>query len=127
MKAGLGLLLRLPSPTTVTSVHVEGGRAGTAVELRAATGDPSTLGDTHLLTTQTLSDGATDITVPDGVPGDRLLLWITALPMPDAASVGEVTVAGTVSGGGSGSDGGSGSTTAPEPATTGAAGARSAH
>ncbi|MDH2456792.1 lipid II flippase MurJ [Corynebacterium bovis] len=124
VKAGLGLLLRLPSPTTVTSVHVEGGRAGTTVELRAATGDPTTLGDTHLLTTQTLSDGATDLTVPDGVPGDRLLLWITALPMPDAASVGEVTVAGTVSGDGSGSGSGSGATTAPEPA---AAGARSAH
>jgi putative peptidoglycan lipid II flippase len=50
------------------------------------------------------ADGKTDGSAPaDGEkgsrrqlsePGDRVLLWITGLPLPDAATVGEITVHG---------------------------------
>jgi putative peptidoglycan lipid II flippase len=78
------------------------------VELRTGDGDVTSLDQTTLLATAT-SEGnsltlSPETTVPEdgkqGVsrdlpkPADRVLVWITGLPMPDAATVGEITVHG---------------------------------
>ena len=109
---GIGLLLQLPDTTTVTEVELEGLTEGTRIELRLAPrgGDLDSLEQATLLDAQTASgetmtlsqdiggdgaegaDGDVDAeALENAVSGDRVLLWITELPMPDAASVGEVT------------------------------------
>ncbi|MGO3361685.1 MAG: murein biosynthesis integral membrane protein MurJ [Corynebacterium sp.] len=113
LKPGLGLLLQLPSPTAVTSVNLEGMTPGTRVELRLAPrgGDLESLDQAPVVAAETASDddgtlslrsdldpgedGVFEEGVPeDAVVGDRVLLWITELPMPEAATVGEATVHG---------------------------------
>lgn len=94
LKPGLGLLLSLDGPTSVTSVDLEGVPAGTRIELRTGSGEISTVDQTQLLDAQTASGGTLTLSGEDAPAGDRVLLWITELPMPDAASVGEVTVHG---------------------------------
>ena len=94
---------------------LEGLTEGTRIELRLAPrgGDLDSLEKATLLDAQTASgetmtlsqdigsdgaegaDGDVDAeALENAVSGDRVLLWITELPMPDAASVGEVTVTG---------------------------------
>ncbi len=108
VKDGIGLLLTLPEPVAVTQVELTGVRPGMTVELRTGDGDVTSLDQTTLLATAT-SEGnsltlSPETTVPEdgkqGVsrdlpkPADRVLVWITGLPMPDAATVGEITVHG---------------------------------
>ena len=124
-KEGIGLLLTLPKNTKITEVSLEGLRAGTQLELRTADGAPRTLEDTVAVAsvnvtgrTVTLPLGDSNgeqrrelggtVTRDQGDAGaaerakeeaekghDHLLIWITALPMPQAATVGEVRVTGT--------------------------------
>lgn len=115
LKPGIGLLLQLPDTTTVTEVELEGLTEGTRIELRLAPrgGGLDSLEQATLLDAQTASgetmtlsqdiggdgaegaDGDVDAeALENAVSGDRVLLWITELPMPDAAGVGEVTVTG---------------------------------
>lgn len=120
-KEGIGLLIDLPEQTMVSSVSLEGLRPGTTIELRSADGKPTTLGDTELLDT-VRADGATktvDLTSQgsnadagagassaaqptetaaqnaDRPVGNYLLVWITELPLPQAATISEVSVMGT--------------------------------
>lgn len=147
LKEGVGILIDLPQDTRIHSVALQGLTPGTTMQLRTSTGDPSTLNDTTLL--DTVSVTAPDMTVeldptrrdtpsttqqvpgsnsaspseavtvtvepqpgasasadpgsnPNADPkgpgrpkGNRLLLWITGLPMPNAASISEISVQGT--------------------------------
>lgn len=108
VKEGIGLLLTLPDATALTEVELSGVRPGMTVELRTASGEITSLSQTTLLATGT-STGDTLRLSPDGTvpadgqqgisrnlpaPTDRVLLWITALPMPDAATIAEITVHG---------------------------------
>ena len=87
---------------------MSGLNPGMTVELRTGSGDVTSLDQTTLLATGT-SEGDTLSLAPDAKsvptdgqegtkdlpdPQDRVLLWITGLPMPDAAQVAEVTVHG---------------------------------
>lgn len=97
LKPGIGLMLSLDGPGAVSSVDLEGVPEGTRIELRTASGETASVEETELLDAQTAS-GDTVILAADDVgavePGDRVLLWITELPMPEAASVSEVVVHG---------------------------------
>ncbi|MGV0869716.1 lipid II flippase MurJ [Corynebacterium kalidii] len=94
LKPGIGLLLSLDGPTSVTSVDLEGVPAGTRIEMRTGSGEITAVDQTQLLDAQTASGGTLTLNGEDAPAGDRVLLWITELPMPEAASVGEVTVHG---------------------------------
>lgn len=108
VKEGIGLLLTLPQATALTEVELSGLNPGMTVELRTGSGDVTSLDQTTLLATGT-SEGDTLSLAPDAKsvptdgqegtkdlpdPQDRVLLWITGLPMPDAAQVAEITVHG---------------------------------
>jgi putative peptidoglycan lipid II flippase len=108
VKEGIGLLLTLPQATALTEVQLTGVNPGMTVELRTGSGDITSLDQTTLLATG-ISEGDTLSLAPDGDgvtadgeqgtkdlpdPEDRVLLWITGLPMPDAAQVAEITVHG---------------------------------
>ncbi|WP_297008887.1 lipid II flippase MurJ, partial [uncultured Corynebacterium sp.] len=128
LKDGIGLLLTLPQATALTEVDLAGVRPGMTVELRSASGDVTSLDQTTLLTTGTSTGDTLRLSpdagaVADGEQGtkdlpearDRVLLWITGLPMPDAATVAEITVHGAPR-----VD--KGATTAPTAASTAAPG-----
>ncbi|MGO1991949.1 MAG: murein biosynthesis integral membrane protein MurJ [Corynebacterium sp.] len=94
LKQGIGLLLSLDGETSVTSVDLEGVPEGTRIELRTGSGDITSIDQTEVLDAETASGDTLTLTGEDAPAGDRVLLWITELPMPDAASVGEVVVHG---------------------------------
>jgi putative peptidoglycan lipid II flippase len=104
LKPGVGLLVQLPDTTDVTSVEMVGMTPGTSVEMRLAPrgGDLDSLDQAPVLDSGTASVDTLNLTAEktgeDAVSGDRVLLWITELPMPEAASVGEVTVNGVPAG-----------------------------
>ncbi|MGV0396777.1 murein biosynthesis integral membrane protein MurJ [Corynebacterium suicordis] len=104
VKEGIGVLIELPEGTSPTEITVEGLRPGTVMELRSSTGDPATLTDTAVLSTLRADSSTETVTLDkpaaantDNQPAksNRLLLWITELPQPDAATIGEVKVKGT--------------------------------
>jgi putative peptidoglycan lipid II flippase len=112
VKEGIGLMLSLPTQTALSVVDVAGLRPGTTVELRVGSGDVTSLDQTSVVATGTADSDHMSLTADghaggaspaDGEkvarrnlsdPGDRVLLWITGLPMPEAATVGEITVHG---------------------------------
>ena len=80
-KNGVGLMLQLPSPTTVGSVSLTVPSSGTAVQIRSAgTPNPASLEDTTVLTPPTpLKTGTNTITVTGASPTSNLLVWISTL------------------------------------------------
>lgn len=125
-KEGIGLLVNLPEGTRLTQVKLLGVRPGTVFQFRTATGTPQVLADTTLVATAVAegdsvevdmrrrtssagnadeqpaqpSTGAGSSALPERA--DKLLVWITQLPMPQAATIGEVEASGTWTGQSSG-------------------------
>ena len=87
-KAGVGLMLTLPSPTRVATVSVAVPSTGTAVEIRSAqTANPASLAATTLLAgPTTLTPGDNTITVGAKEPTSHLLVWISTLGSTDGQS-----------------------------------------
>ncbi|BBY98383.1 serine/threonine-protein kinase [Mycolicibacterium fallax] len=87
-KAGVGLMLTLPSPTRVATVSVAVPSTGTAVEIRSAqTANPASLADTTVLAgPTTLTPGDNTITVGATEPTSHLLVWISTLGSTDGQS-----------------------------------------
>lgn len=99
-KNGVGLLLQLPNPTTLSSVDINVDSTGTTVQIRSAqSANPSTLEDTTELTPSTpLKPGNNTITVPSASPTSYVLVWIDTLGTVDGASrsnVAEITLKGS--------------------------------
>jgi hypothetical protein len=94
LKDGMGVLINLGSPRTVSEVHVETSAPGVAMDLRTGPNDPgnNSNGDKKVLETYTrLSDS--DIDKSDGtreilpVPTEQqyqyILVWLSELPRAD--------------------------------------------
>jgi putative peptidoglycan lipid II flippase len=99
-KNGVGLLLQLPQPTTLSSVDINVNSTGTSVQIRSAqTANPSTLEDTTELTPSTpLKPGNNTITVPSASPTSNVLVWIDTLGTVNGESrsdVAEITLKGS--------------------------------
>lgn len=96
-KNGVGLMLRLPSPTVVGSVSISVSSTGTQVQIRSAdSAGPASLDDTTLLTGPTaLKPGSNTIAVPSAEPTSYLLVWISTLGQTNGKNrtdVSEVSV-----------------------------------
>ncbi len=96
-KNGVGLMLKLPRPTTPGSVTIDLNSTGTEVEIRSAdSADPSSLEDTTELTPPTpLKPGTNTVDISDASPTSYLLVWISKLGNVDGESrsdIAEVTV-----------------------------------
>ena len=96
-KNGVGLMLRLPEPTTVGEVTVSVSSTGTQVQIRSASSaNPPSVDDTTLLTgPTTLRPGSNTIEVPRAEPTSYLLVWISTLGQTNGKNrtdVSEVTV-----------------------------------
>ena len=96
-KNGVGLMLQLSKPTTLSEVTINVNSTGTAVQIRSAeTPTPSSLDDTTELTSPTpLKPGSNTITVDDAEPTSNVLVWISTLGTVDGESrsdVAEITL-----------------------------------
>jgi putative peptidoglycan lipid II flippase len=96
-KSGVGLMLQLPTPTTVGDVTVDVSSTGTKVEIRSAsTPTPAKLEDTVALTKpKLLRPGHNTISVDSSSPTSNLLVWISTLGTisgENRTDVSEITV-----------------------------------
>lgn len=96
-KNGVGLMLQLSKPTTLSEVQVNLNSTGTAVEIRSSpTPTPTSLDDTTLLTSAaTLKPGANSIKVANAPPTSNVLVWVSKLGAVDGQSrsdIAEVTL-----------------------------------
>jgi putative peptidoglycan lipid II flippase len=96
-KNGVGLMLQLPSPTTLGTVGINVTSTGTQVQIRAsATPNPSSLDDTTVLTPPTpLQRGNNTIQVNASGPTSNVLVWISTLGTVDGKSrtdISEITL-----------------------------------
>jgi putative peptidoglycan lipid II flippase len=95
LKSGVGVLLDLADPLTLTQVGIDSPSAGTVVEIRSSPTAEPQLGDTTVLTTATLTAGHTDIPVPVAAPVQHVLVWITTLAVTggkNQSNIGEITL-----------------------------------
>lgn len=99
-KNGVGLMLELPQPTTLSAVDINVSSTGTSVQIRSSqSADPSSLDSTTAMTPSTpLKTGSNTIEISDASPTSYVLVWIDKLGTVDGASrtdVSEITLKGT--------------------------------
>lgn len=94
LKNGVGLMLTLDEPSTLSSVTITTDNPGTVVEVRSAPSDQSSLDQTQVIGSGTLGSGETTIPVEaDGVTS-HVLVWITDLSTSSGSNkstISEVT------------------------------------
>ncbi|OLP00069.1 hypothetical protein BVU76_22740 [Mycolicibacterium porcinum] len=96
-KAGVGLILQLPSPTALSEVTIDVPSTGTEVQIRAAdSAHPNSLSDTTELTpTVALRPGENTITVDNQTKTSNVVVWISKLGTLDGqsrAAISEITL-----------------------------------
>lgn len=99
-KDGVGLLLQLPSPTSLSEVTVDLNSTGTVAQIRSSTSaTPAKLGDTGELSPPTpLQPGHNVIAVANAAPTTFVLVWISTLGTTSGRShtdVSEITLQST--------------------------------
>jgi putative peptidoglycan lipid II flippase len=99
-KSGVGLLLQLPSPTTLSAVNVNLSSTGTEIQIRSSqSANPTTLSDTTELTPPTpVQPGNNHIPVNNPTPTSNVLVWISKLGTTHGEShsdIYEITLEGT--------------------------------
>ena len=99
LKPGVGLLVDLAGPTRVGEIRVTVDRLGTGIRIYGVPEGPFVSLDRAVeLGEARLSRGenviATGGPSTDGPSFTRILVWVWALPMPEAADVSEISVRG---------------------------------
>jgi putative peptidoglycan lipid II flippase len=79
LKNGVGLMVTLDEPATLSSVWINSPTPGTNVEIRSAPSENPTLDQTQVLGSKVLGNGVTDIPVKSEGPTKNVLVWITGL------------------------------------------------
>ncbi|MDX5968177.1 murein biosynthesis integral membrane protein MurJ [Rhodococcus opacus] len=79
LKNGVGLMVTLDEPATLSSVWINSPTPGTNVEIRSAPSENPTLDQTQVLGSKVLGNGVTDIPVKSEGPTKNILVWITGL------------------------------------------------
>ncbi|MGE2722503.1 protein kinase family protein [Mycolicibacterium celeriflavum] len=96
-KPGVGLLIALREPATISAVTVDQNSAGSLIQVRGTENpDPKGLADTVELTPPTpVEPGVTRIPLTDPRPVSRVVVWITKLGSADGqnrAAIAEIGV-----------------------------------
>ncbi|MFC9768334.1 murein biosynthesis integral membrane protein MurJ [Rhodococcus jostii] len=79
LKNGVGLMVTLDEPATLSSVWINSPTPGTNVEIRSAPSENPTLDQTQVLGSKVLGNGVTEIPVKSEGPTKNVLVWITGL------------------------------------------------
>ncbi|WP_114451378.1 protein kinase family protein [Halopolyspora algeriensis] len=95
-KNGIGLLLTLEKPATITEVTIRSPSPGTRVEIRAASSTSPTLESSRVIGTGTIQAESTRIPVKADEPTSHVLVWINKLSRDGRYSsrINEITVTG---------------------------------
>ncbi|MGC4934440.1 murein biosynthesis integral membrane protein MurJ [Gordonia sp. DT30] len=80
LKQGLGLMVDLGSAQAAKTVTITTTTPGFGVSLRSASSPDATLAQTTELTSGTVNQPTTTLTIPNPQPSRYLLVWITSLP-----------------------------------------------
>ncbi len=96
-KNGVGLMLELSEPTTLSAVKIDLNSTGTEVEIRSASSpSPSSLDDTTELTPATpVRPGSNTIEISDAAPTANVRVWVSKLGKVDGESrsdIAEITL-----------------------------------
>ena len=96
VKKGVGLLLTLETPMRPVEVDISAEHAGTGVEIYGVPdGQFTDITQAQLLGAGVLDEGDTVIELKPGEESfGRVLVYVTRLPMPKAADIGEITLKG---------------------------------
>ncbi|MFD4369299.1 murein biosynthesis integral membrane protein MurJ [Rhodococcus sp. NPDC058521] len=93
LKNGVGLMLTLSDPTTLSEVTIDSPTPGTKVEIRTAPSPDAGLDQTQVIGNGDLRSGVTDIPVRMEGSTQNVLVWITELSKEggqNQSSIGEV-------------------------------------
>lgn len=91
-KPGIGLLLEFKGPVRPGGVEILGSPGATVQILAIDSPDPVDVATLPLLGEAVLGEGPTAIPMRGAPASAHLLVWVSALPMPDAARINEITV-----------------------------------
>ncbi|KUI25297.1 murein biosynthesis protein MurJ, partial [Mycobacterium sp. IS-1496] len=99
-KNGVGLMLELPQPTTITAVDINVSSTDTSVQIRSSqSAEPSSLDGTTAMTPSTpLRTGNNTIEVSNASPTPYVLVWIDKLGTVNGlnrSDISEITLKGT--------------------------------
>ena len=99
-KSGVGLVLHLPKPATLSAVNVTVNSTGTQIQIRSANTDtPSSLDDTtELSKPTTMQQGSNHIPISNAAPTSNVVVFITKLGDTNGdyhAEIAEITLEGT--------------------------------
>lgn len=79
LKPGIGIMASFASAVQLAELTITSPTPGTVVEVRAAPSADARVEDTDLITTATLEDGDTPISLDGSQPVEHVLVWITDL------------------------------------------------
>jgi hypothetical protein len=79
LKPGIGVMASFATAVQLSELAIASPSPGTVVEVRAATTADAAVEDTELITTATLQEGTTTISLDGSQPVEHVLVWITEL------------------------------------------------
>lgn len=79
LKPGVGVMVSFASAVQLSSISIDSPSPGSVIEIRSAPATDSPIDATTLITTVTLQDGTTPVSLASSQPVSHLLLWITKL------------------------------------------------
>ncbi|MEO6879766.1 MAG: murein biosynthesis integral membrane protein MurJ [Mycobacteriaceae bacterium] len=96
LKNGVGVMVNLKAPTTLSAVTIVSPSPGTVVEVRTSPTDNPPLDQTAVVATATLNQPSTIIPVKVTAPVQHVLIWITTLSTASGTNqsdIGEISLA----------------------------------
>ncbi|MBV9312328.1 MAG: protein kinase family protein [Pseudonocardia sp.] len=79
LKPGVGLLVSFASPVQLSNLTISSPSEGSRIEIRSTTSPDNTLAQTVLITTVTVRNNETQVSLAGSQPVQHVLLWITKL------------------------------------------------
>ncbi|MFC4950317.1 protein kinase family protein [Pseudonocardia sp. GCM10023141] len=90
LKPGVGIMLSFASAVQLSQLTINSPSAGSVIEVRSAPTADAALTDTQPITTTTLQNGVTTVSLAESQPVSHVLLWITKLGSSDGKNLTEI-------------------------------------
>ena len=95
-KRGVGLLLDLEQPSTVSKLQLVTDRPGSRVAIYGFNNpNPTTFDGAVPIGQAELNRGITDVEVQNSESFNKVLVWVVEMPLPEAATINSITVFGS--------------------------------
>jgi hypothetical protein len=94
LKDGVGLILDLGSPASVSAVSFDAGSGPLRVELRSADSRPGSITGWTKVTSNSSASGQTTLDGSKGGKHEYWMIWVTRLGSDNKATISDITVKG---------------------------------